>query len=63
MTLLSRRDLVGRGMLWRVGFEFSKAHASLSLCLLPVDENVKLSATVPVPCLSASCCDYQGLTL
>lgn len=49
-----------------VGFQVSKAHARPShclLCLLPVDQNIKLSATVPVPCLSAFCHADNGLTL
>ena len=40
-------DLIGGGVLLGVGFEFPKAHGrsslSLSLCLLPEDQDIKLS--------------------
>lgn len=59
-----------------MGFEVSKAHAKTCLSflsvtvlpnpcpwLLPRDQDTKLSAAVPVLCLSVSCHDGHGLTL
>jgi hypothetical protein len=53
-----------------VGFEISNAHASTLATkppvpnyLLPMDQDVKLSAVAPAPSLSASCQDGHGLTL
>lgn len=42
-----------------------KAHTSpyLTLCLLPVDKDEKVSAPAPASCLSASHCGDHGLTL
>jgi hypothetical protein len=47
-----------------VGFEISKAYTrpSLSICLMPVDQNIKLSATALVPCLSGFLCNDKGLS-
>lgn len=69
----NRCDLVG-GMwfCWRgcaTGGEFldfrrlCQSQSFSLLFLLPVDQNVKLSVTVPVQCLSAPCCDDHELTL
>lgn len=48
-----------------VSFKVSKAHSrpsvSLLLCLIPVDQDVQLSATVPMTCLSASNQHDDGL--
>lgn len=57
-----------RGVTLRVHLEISKADAKTSVCwsvslLLPVGQDVKLSATAPVPGLSVSCHDDHGLTL
>ena len=48
-----------------VGFEVSKAQARprFSLCLLLVDQSVKLSATAPVQWPVAPYCDDTGLSL
>jgi hypothetical protein len=50
---------------WEVGFDVSKVHArtSVSLFLLPVDQDVPLSATASAPCLSVSCNDGHKLKL
>lgn len=47
---------IGRGVSQGVGFEVSKTHTrlSVSLCLQPVIRDVKLSATVPMLCLSSA---------
>lgn len=51
-------------MLLEVNFEVSEAQPGLvSLCLLPADQDVKLSATALVPRLSAFCHDDHVLTL
>jgi hypothetical protein len=52
---------------WGRDSEVSKApfrpSVSFSFCLLPLDEDVKLSAAAPAPCLSASHHDSHGSIL
>ena len=51
-------------LFYGVGFEILKSiPGSVSLCLLPVDRDVKLSAPAPTPCLSVSYRDDNGPTL
>jgi len=57
------RDPVGGGTFLGMGFEVSKVHARLSLCLMPMKQDVNQSATALAPCLSASCHDENGRTL
>ena len=54
-----RRYVTGGG-LW--GFKSPHQTQSHSLCLLHVDQDAKLSATAPAPCLTAFCHDDHGLT-
>lgn len=64
----ARRCDLARSVLLRVGFEgFQKTKKSMpgpnpDTPLLPSDQDVKLSATAPGPCLSASHHDDHGLT-
>ena len=65
-----RKGLGGVALLQEVfnldGFQVSKAQpgpVSPSLCLLPADQDGKLSATAPAPCLSASHHDGHELAL
>lgn len=58
----SRCVLVEGGVSLGVGFDVSKAYAKPSLCLLPVDQDVKLSVIAPAPCLLVSHRDDYGLT-
>ena len=55
------------GVSLRVGFDVSKAHVRVSvshfLCLQLGDQDEKLSATAPVPCLSGSHHSDHGITL
>lgn len=63
---IRRCDLVGGRVLLGVNIEDTKAHNQaqrLCLCLLPMDQNLKLSAIAPATCLSAFCHDENGPTL
>lgn len=63
---IRRCDLVGGRVLLGVNIEDTKAHNQaqrLCLCLLPMDQNLKLSAIAPAPYLSAFCHDENGPTL
>lgn len=66
MILLEAMWPYWSGMSLGVSLEVSKDHGRPSVYLflmLPVDHDVKLSATASWPCLSASCQDNHGPTL
>lgn len=63
---IKKCGLVGGSLSLGVGFKVSKAHSrpssSLFLYLLPMDQDVKLSAVAPEPWLSVFCHDDNGLS-
>ena len=65
----SKCGLVGGTVSLEVGFEVSEAQArpSVSLCMLPADQVIELSATSAVPSLPVDChashCDDNELSL
>lgn len=62
--MLSPQVMEGVSLLEQVcPWEWAHTGANLSFCLLPEDQDVKLSATAPASCLSASRHDDNGLIL